>query len=153
MKIFKIVLLLLSTALLFSCNKKSSEATTAATTAKENTTVNAPRTSGQRGDRPRGNRGDRAGNAEAMYAALNLSEAQILKVKEIGEKYEARMRELRQSGSREGMREKMQSLRAKQNKEMEGVMTKDQFSKYIQMIEERRGQRGGGRGQRGGGGK
>lgn len=152
MKILKIALLVFSTALLFSCNKKSTEATTAASTASQNTSTTA-RTGGNRGDRPRGNRGggDQAARAEAMYAALNLSEPQLVKVKAIGQKYQDQMQALRQSGSREGMREKMQALRTAQNNELKGVMTTEQFTKYLKMMEEGRGGRGGG--QRGGGGK
>lgn len=154
MKILKIALLILSTALIFSCNKKSTEATTAASTASQNTSATA-RTGGDRGDRPRGQRGgDQAARAEAMYAALNLSEPQLVKVKAIGQKYQEQMQALRQSGSREGMREKMQALRTSQNEELKGVMTTEQFTKYLKMMEEARGKRGGrGGGQRGGGGK
>ena len=57
-------------------------------------------------------------------------------------------KEMQNSGSREGMREKFGKMREKQNKEMKKILTDDQYKKYEKYLEERRARRG----QGGGGG-
>ncbi|MFK7774478.1 MAG: hypothetical protein AB8F94_20210 [Saprospiraceae bacterium] len=147
MKLLKISFLFFAIAMLFSCNKKSADATVAEAVPSETVT---------RSERPRGEgrRGQRDPEAQQkrqqeMYAELNLSAAQIVKVEEISTKYQAKRKASRDSnnGDREAMRGEMQKQREEQNKELSSVMTKEQFAKYleIQKTQSRgRGGRGGG---------
>ena len=50
-------------------------------------------------------------------------------------------KEMQNSGSREGMREKFGEMRAEQNKEMKKILTDDQYKKYEKYLEERRARR------------
>lgn len=150
MKLLKISFLFFAVAMLFSCNKKSADATVAEAVPTETTTAT------ERPGRGEGRRGQGQRNPEAqkkrqqeMYAQLNLSEAQIVKVEEISAKYQAKRKTLfeNSNGDRTAMRAEMQKQREEQNTELSGVMTKEQFAKYqeIQKTQRRgRGRRGGG---------
>ncbi len=147
MKLLKISFLFFAIAMLFSCNKKSADATVAEAVPTETATTERPR----RGDGRRGQRDPEAQKKrqQEMYAQLNLSEAQVVKVEEISAKYQAKRKTLRESnnGDREAMRGEMQKQREDQNKELSSVMTKEQFAKYLEIQKTQRGGRGG----RGGG--
>lgn len=148
MKLLKISFLFFSFAMLFSCNKKSADATIseAVPTEKTTTTAEQPRRDGRRGQR---NPEAQEKKRQEMYAQLNLSAAQITKVEEITTKYQAKRQALFESnieGGREAMRGEMQKQRAEQDKELSGVMTKEQFAKYQEIQKSQRGRRGGRRG-------
>ena len=135
-------------AILFSCNKKSADATVAEAVPTETTaTTERPR----RGDGQRGQRNPEAQKKrqQEMYAQLNLSAAQIVKVEEISAKYQAKRKATRDgnNGDREAMRGEMEKQREEQSKELSSVMTKEQFAKYLEIQKTQRRGRGG----RGGG--
>ena len=149
MKLLKISFLFFAVAMLFSCNKKSADATVAEAVPTETTaTTENPR----RGDGRRGQRNPEAQKKrqQEMYAQLNLSAAQIVKVEEISAKYQAKRKALRESsnGDRETMRGEMRKQQEEQNTELSSVMTKEQFAKYLEIQKTQR--RGRGRGGRGG---
>ena len=144
MKLLKISILFFAVALLFSCNKKSADATVAEAVPAEKTTATTerPRRDGQRGQRDPEAQKKRQ---QEMYAQLNLSAAQVVKVEEISAKYQAKLTAFRENnnGDREAMRGEMQKQREEQNQELSGVMTKEQFAKYLEIQKSQRGQRGG----------
>lgn len=149
MKLLKISFLLLAIVMM-SCNKKTADATVSEAVPTETTTTTTATT-----ERPRrnGRRGQRDPEAQKkrrqeMYAQLNLSEAQIVKVEEISAKYQEKRKALFESsnGDRQAMRGEMQKQREAQNKELSGVMTKEQFEKYMEIQKEQRNRRGGRRG-------
>ena len=146
MKLLKISFLFFAVGMLFSCNKKSADATVAEAVPTETTATNQGRGQGRRGQRDPEAQKKRL---QEMYAELNLSEAQIVKVEEIAAKYQAKRRALRESsnGDRAAMRSEMQKQREAQNAELSGVMTKEQFAKYLEIQKAQRRGRGG----RGGG--
>ncbi len=86
---------------------------------------------------------------------LDLNKDQEKKVYDLNLKAANKMADLRKemqnSGSREGMREKFGKMREEQNKEMKKILTDDQYKKYEKYLEERRARRrqgGGGGGNR-----
>lgn len=155
MKLLKMSFLLFAVTMIFSCNKKTSGATVSGAIPTEKTTSTAATS-----ERPTrgGRRGQRDPEAQLkrrqeMYVQLNLSEAQVVKVEEIVTKYQAKRITLIESSeeSREARRAKMQMQRAEQNKELSGVMTKEQFAKYLEIQKAQRGRRGGRGGEPAGG--
>lgn len=90
---------------------------------------------------------------EVLKKELNLNKDQGEKVYELNlkaaNKIDDMRKEMQNSGSREGMREKFGEIREEQDKEMKKVLTDDQYKKYQKYTEERRNSR---RGQGGGGG-
>jgi Spy/CpxP family protein refolding chaperone len=143
MKLLKISFLFFAIAMLFSCNKKTADATVSeAVATAETTTAERPRRDGRRGQR---NPEAQKKRRQEMYAQLNLSEAQVVKVEEISAKYQAKRTALfeQNNGDRESMRGIMQKQREDQNKELSGVMTKEQFAKYLEIQKSQRGRRGG----------
>ncbi len=143
MKLLKISFLFFAIAMLFSCNKKTADATVSeAVATAETTTAERPRRDGRRGQR---NPEAQKKRRQEMYAQLNLSEAQVVKVEEISAKYQAKRTALfeQNNGDRESMRGIMQKQREDQNKELSGVMTKEQFAKYLEIQKLQRGRRGG----------
>ena len=152
MKLLKISFLLFAVAMLFSCNKKTADATVseAVPTEKTTTTTERPRRDGRRGQR---NPEVQKKRQQEMYAQLNLSEAQQVKVEEISAKYQAKRNALFENseGGREAMRGEMQKQREEQNTELSGVMTKEQFAKYLEIQKSQRGRRGGRGGEPAGG--
>ncbi|MEM6967571.1 MAG: hypothetical protein AAF573_22595 [Bacteroidota bacterium] len=147
MKILKFLLLILMTGVLFGCGKKTTESTVNSNpTVSETATANGPRRQGRRG-----NSEQRQKRMEALYAELNLSEAQKVKVQEISEKYQSRRRAIFQSsaGDQQAMQAEMQKMRAEQNQEYKGVLTAEQYEKFIKIMEEQRQNRSGRRRNRG----
>ena len=80
-----------------------------------------------------------------MTEKLTLSEAQTAKVGEINLKYANKMKEARDAadGDWSTMRETMGAIRAEQDKELQTVLTKDQWTKWSEYREEMRANRGG----------
>ena len=84
-----------------------------------------------------------------MTEQLALSEAQAGKVKEINLKYANKMKEARDqaAGDWSAMRETMTALRGEQDKELQTVLTKDQWTKWAEFREQQRANRGEGMGR------
>ena len=84
---------------------------------------------------------------QLMTDSLALSEAQSAKVGEINLKYAQKMQDAREgataAGDWESMRATMQTMRAEQDKELQTVMTQDQWQSWTQIRETLRAQRGG----------
>lgn len=80
-----------------------------------------------------------------MKEKLALSDAQAEKVKEINLKYANKAKEAREKadGDWEAMRGTMGALRDEQDKELQTVMTQEQWQKWAQFREEQRANRGG----------
>ena len=143
MKLLKLSFLFFAVAMLFSCNKKSADATVAEAVPTETTSrTERPRRDGRRGQRDPEAQQKRQ---QEMYAQLNLSVAQIVKVEEISAKYLAKRKGLRDrnNGDRAAMKGEMQKQQEEQNKELSNVMTKEQFAKYLEIQKTRIGRRGG----------
>ncbi len=85
-----------------------------------------------------------------MTEKLSLSEAQTAKVKEINLKYAKKMSEARQSadGDREAMRATMLSIREEQDKELQTVLTEEQWQQWVKFRDERKENRGKGAGKK-----
>ena len=157
MKLFKITCLIFLTALFFSCSKKTNEVavtsnpTTTMAESKESAQPRGERAERDRGERKRPSPEERQKRQDEMYAQLNLSEAQKIKVEEINTNYQTKMRTMRENndGGREAMRASMMKMREEQNAELKNVMTAEQFDKYLKIQESQKGRRGG-RGRRGG---
>ncbi len=79
-----------------------------------------------------------------MTEQLALSEAQAGKVQEINLKYAKQAQEAREQadGDREAMRDKMTTMRQEQDKELQTVMTQEQWQKWAAFREEQRANRG-----------
>jgi periplasmic protein CpxP/Spy len=88
-----------------------------------------------------------------LKEAVGLDNEQEKKAHEIyletGKRMSA-MREEMQGGGFEGMREKMQEMRAEQDKKLKEVLTEAQWKKYEKFQEERRTRMGQGQGRPGG---
>ena len=109
------------------------------------------------------NRGDRATmeerrkqQSEQLKKELKLNKKQAAQFDKINEKFDKKRQEMfasgRDSGDREGMREKMTKMREDHNKELKEILTEKQFKKYETIQQERRRQMGErGRQGRGGG--
>jgi periplasmic protein CpxP/Spy len=85
---------------------------------------------------------------EQIKEAVGLDKKQEKQVYELNLETGKKMRTLRdenQGGGFEGMREKMQEIRAEQDKKMKDILTDSQWKKYQKYQEERRSQRGQGR--------
>ncbi len=81
-----------------------------------------------------------------MTDSLSLSDAQSAKVGEINLKYAQKMQDARANspeGDWEAMRAAMQTIRAEQDKELQTVMTQEQWQRWAQIREAMRAQRGG----------
>lgn len=81
-----------------------------------------------------------------MADSLSLSDAQSTKVGEINLKYAKKMQEARENnpdGDWEAMRATMQTMRTEQDKELQAVMTQEQWQRWSQIRETMRAQRGG----------
>lgn len=78
-----------------------------------------------------------------MTEKLSLSEAQAAKVKEINLKYAQKMKEARDKadGDRDAMRTAMTTIREEQDKELQAVMTDEQWQQWLKIREEMRGNR------------
>jgi hypothetical protein len=97
-----------------------------------------------------GRGGDPKQRAEAqtklMTDSLALSDAQSAKVGEINMKYAQKMQEARANnpeGDWEAMRATMQTMRTEQDKELQTVLTQEQWQRWTQIREAMRAQRGG----------
>ena len=84
-----------------------------------------------------------------MTEQLTLSDAQSGKVKEINLKYANKMKEARDQadGDWSAMRETMTAIRGEQDKELQTVLTKEQWEKWSKHLEEQRANRAGGMGR------
>ncbi len=146
MNAMKFLILLLFVPILFACGASKKTTETAAPTAPETQTVQRPR---------QGQGGDFQARNQEMIEKLGLNAEQTEKYNAINRKYMGKMRAMRDSasGDRTQMREQFQALRADQEKELQGVLTVDQFKKYkeLRAQQRRQGPPGGRRpdGQRG----
>ncbi len=79
-----------------------------------------------------------------MTTQLSLSDAQSAKVKEIHLKYANKMKEARESanGDRDAMRNTMTAIRQEQDKELQTVVTEEQWQKWVKYRDEQRANRG-----------
>ena len=75
-----------------------------------------------------------------MLDSLGLDDQQREDIDFINTKYRAQMQQIRQNsdGDREAMRSKMMELRDKQNVELKGVFTEEQYTDYQNWIKENR---------------
>ncbi|MEO9483673.1 MAG: hypothetical protein ABJG47_09520 [Ekhidna sp.] len=85
---------------------------------------------------------------QAVYAKItDLSEDQKLLLDGIYDEFEVTLKEkfeeIRNSGNREGMREKMQALRKEKDDLVKDVLNEDQFALYQEVSAPRRGRRQG----------
>ena len=130
-----------------ACN--SNKDTTAATTQPAVTAEPAARPAGPRGGQGGGGRGQ--AQMEELVASLGLNQDQKEEFEAINTKYQKQMRSMRDeaNGDFASMRGKMQELRAAQNTEIKEILTAEQITKYEKFLEERRGNRQGGRGRGG----
>lgn len=80
-----------------------------------------------------------------MTEKVTLSEAQVAKVKEINLKYANKMREARDQadGDWSAMRETMDAIRNDHDKELQTVLTKEQWTKWAEYRTQMRANRGG----------
>ncbi|MEQ1746840.1 MAG: hypothetical protein ABMA02_15515 [Saprospiraceae bacterium] len=85
-----------------------------------------------------------------MTEKLSLSEAQAAKVKETNLKYAKKGQEAREKadGDREAMRETMMAIRQEQDKELQTMLTQEQWEQWLKAREEMRGNRGNWGGER-----
>lgn len=76
---------------------------------------------------------------EQMVADLDLNKEQIPKVEAINKKYSEKTQQIFQNGDgdRSKNREKMESLRNEKNVELKTVLTKAQYTKFIELEEKR----------------
>jgi protein CpxP len=87
----------------------------------------------------KGRRGFGGGQGvEQMKKDLNLTDAQVTKVKAVMEERHKKMQELRGETDREARREKMRGIMEESNKKMKEILTPEQYKK----LEEMRPQRG-----------
>lgn len=79
-----------------------------------------------------------------MTAQLSLSDAQSNKVKEINLKYANKMKDARANanGDRDAMRGTMTAIREEQDKELQQVMTDEQWQQWVKYRDEQRANRG-----------
>ncbi|MFT7034788.1 MAG: hypothetical protein ACJA2S_003306 [Cyclobacteriaceae bacterium] len=89
-----------------------------------------------------------------LDSITSLSEDQKMIIDAVYEDYQTSLTTLltESAGNREGMREKMQAIRATKDESLEGVLTEEQVIKYKELMKNRgagRGQGGQGRGGRG----
>ena len=79
-----------------------------------------------------------------MTEKLALSDAQSAKAKEINLKYANKMKEARANanGDREAMRGTMTTLRQEQDKELQTIMTDEQWQQWVKYRDEQRANRG-----------
>lgn len=79
-----------------------------------------------------------------MTQQLGLSDAQVAKVKDINLKYAAKMKEARDNanGDRNAMRTTMGAMRTEQDKELQTVMTTEQWQKWVTFRDTQRANRG-----------
>ena len=122
----------------------------------------SPQTAAQEGQRGQGQRGQGQGRGsqnieqrlERMATALELTEAQKKQLKPILEKQGEKMQAIfqNQDMSQEQRREAMTKLRAENEAQYKKILTAEQYKKWQEMAQQRRGQRGQ-RGQGQGGGQ
>ena len=81
---------------------------------------------------------------DLMTEKLALSDAQAAKVKEINLKYANKMKEAREKadGDWEAMRGTIGTIREEQDKELQTVMTEEQWQQWVKYREEERAKRG-----------
>lgn len=92
----------------------------------------------------KGRRGFGAGQGvEQMKKDLNLTDAQVTKVRAVMEERQKKMQELRGETDREARREKMRSIMEESNKKMKEILTTEQYKK-LQEMRSQRGKRDGG---------
>lgn len=127
-----------------SCNTNKAVTTSSPTSTATSSTSTA-RQGQNRGDRQRPQRGDRQAQMEALYSKLQLSDQQKAQMEVIQNKYSQEMEQNRPSrgGDRTAMREKMQSIRDRQNTEIKGVLTDSQYNIYEQEMKAMQPERGG----------
>ena len=80
-----------------------------------------------------------------MTEKLSLSEAQAAKVKEINLKYATKIKEARDTADadRDAMRATMTSIREEQDKELQTVLTEEQWQQWLKIREEMKNNRPG----------
>ncbi|MCL3780043.1 hypothetical protein EMN47_06535 [Prolixibacteraceae bacterium JC049] len=83
-----------------------------------------------------------------MTKELKLNETQVKKVEAISKTFNTKMKDLRKSGDRSQMRDAFMKMRDDRNKELQKVLTEDQYKKYQTLLKERRKNRKGGKKRR-----
>ena len=145
MKKLSFITIVLCLLTFISCkpNEKVAETSTTPETTAEN---ERPR----RGPRGRGGEQMRQQQQE-MMAALNMTDRQKEKMQAVNQKFREKMRAMRENsnGDRATMRGEMMKMRQEMDKQIQGILTVEQYKKYKKLMEERRQQRGGRRGNRG----
>ena len=132
-----------------ACNSTKDTTTAAATTQPAVTAEPAARAAGPRGGQGGGGRGQ--AQMEELVASLGLNQDQKEEFVAINAKYQKQMRAMREeaNGDFSSMRGKMQEMRTAQDTEIKEILTAEQITKYEKFLEERRGNRQGGRGRGG----
>lgn len=79
-----------------------------------------------------------------LDSITSLSDEQKMIIDAVYEDFETSLTTLlkESAGNREGMREKMQAIRASKDQAMEGILDEDQLTKYKELMSRRRGGRG-----------
>lgn len=84
---------------------------------------------------------------EQLKKIVKVDRKEEAKIKEIflksAKDRQKKMTEMRDSGNREGMREAIQTLNTKRDKELEKVLGEKRMKKYLEEMEKLRQQRGG----------
>lgn len=77
---------------------------------------------------------------EQLKSDLNLSDDQVEQLKDVFEKYKPKMHEVKanESYSDDERREAMKELHAARKEEVKGILTEEQFEKFLAMREQHR---------------
>lgn len=105
---------------------------------------------GQGGQRPNPAEMVKREKAMILEKITSLSDDQKLILDQVYTDYENSITKLREesSGNREGMREKMQAIRATKEEALQGLLNEEQNEQYAELKKSRREGRGQGQGQR-----
>lgn len=82
----------------------------------------------------------RANHLQKMKAELNLTDAQVAKIKDLQDSRiaERKLKAPQRQAERKAKREMMQAKRAKHNAEMQQILTAEQFKKYQEKQNDRK---------------
>lgn len=105
---------------------------------------------GQAGQRPNPAEMVKREKAMILEKITSLSDDQKLILDQVYTDYENSITKLREesSGNREGMREKMQAIRATKEEALQGLLNEEQNEQYAELKKSRKEGRGQGQGQR-----
>lgn len=116
----------------------------------------AQRGGGQGGQRPDPEEMVKREKTLVLDSISTLSEDQKMLIDMVYEDYAVSLKSVFEGasgGNREGMREKMQAVRATKDESLKGILSEEQNTKYKALTANRRGGRGQGQGGRGQGGR